>query len=72
MFAERGKSGRDQGNRHGAMPPTGDVIAESHPRAGLDFAAVLSHAREVGGPNLRALTFHERATLLKRPGQATQ
>jgi oxepin-CoA hydrolase/3-oxo-5,6-dehydrosuberyl-CoA semialdehyde dehydrogenase len=57
------QSGRDQGI---AMrdATTGDVIAEAS-SAGLDFAAVLSHAREVGGPNLRALTFHERATLLK-------
>src|SRR6266404_4662601 len=32
---------------------------------GLDFAAMLSHARDVGGPALRALTFHERAASLK-------
>ena len=33
--------------------------------AGIDFAAVLDHARGVGGPALRALTFHERAAALK-------
>ena len=33
--------------------------------AGLDFAGMLAHARKVGGPNLRKLTFHERADLLK-------
>ncbi len=33
--------------------------------AGIDFAAVLRHGREVGGPALRAMTFHERAAALK-------
>jgi oxepin-CoA hydrolase/3-oxo-5,6-dehydrosuberyl-CoA semialdehyde dehydrogenase len=33
--------------------------------AGLDFAAMVRHARAVGGPKLRALTFHERAEMLK-------
>ena len=37
---------------------------------GLDFAAMLKHAREVGGPALRKLTFHERARMLKALGQA--
>jgi oxepin-CoA hydrolase/3-oxo-5,6-dehydrosuberyl-CoA semialdehyde dehydrogenase len=32
---------------------------------GLDFAAMLDFARRVGGPNLRGLTFHERANMLK-------
>ncbi len=32
---------------------------------GLDFAGVLRHARRVGGPNLRKLTFHERGEMLK-------
>ena len=32
---------------------------------GLDFAAMLNYAREVGGPNLRKFTFHERALMLK-------
>jgi oxepin-CoA hydrolase / 3-oxo-5,6-dehydrosuberyl-CoA semialdehyde dehydrogenase len=43
---------------------TGEVIAEAS-STGVDFAGVLTHAREVGGPALRALTFHERAALLK-------
>ncbi len=43
---------------------TGDVIAHAS-SAGVDFAAVLQHAREVGGPALRALSFHERAAVLK-------
>ena len=32
---------------------------------GLDFADVLTHARNVGGANLRKLTFHERGEMLK-------
>ena len=38
--------------------------------AGLDFGAMLKHARDVGGPALRKLTFHERARMLKALGQA--
>lgn len=33
---------------------------------GLDFAGALEHARRVGGPALRRLTFHERAEMIKR------
>jgi oxepin-CoA hydrolase/3-oxo-5,6-dehydrosuberyl-CoA semialdehyde dehydrogenase len=36
--------------------------------AGVDFAGVLEHGRRVGGPALRALTFHQRAGLLKALG----
>src|SRR5882762_7733669 len=43
---------------------TGGVVANSS-ADGLDFRAMLEHARKVGGPNLRKLTFHERAGLLK-------
>ncbi|WP_253874295.1 phenylacetic acid degradation bifunctional protein PaaZ [Promicromonospora umidemergens] len=44
---------------------TGDEVTRvsSH---GLDFAALVAHARQVGGPAIQALTFHERATLLKQ------
>src|ERR671938_1614461 len=38
--------------------------------SGLDFGAMLRHAREVGGPALRKLTFHERARMLKAIGLA--
>jgi oxepin-CoA hydrolase/3-oxo-5,6-dehydrosuberyl-CoA semialdehyde dehydrogenase len=43
---------------------TGDEVTRvsSH---GLDFAALVAHARQVGGPAVRQLTFHERAGLLK-------
>jgi oxepin-CoA hydrolase/3-oxo-5,6-dehydrosuberyl-CoA semialdehyde dehydrogenase len=37
---------------------------------GLDFAGMLRHAREVGGPALRKLTFHERARMIKALGLA--
>src|SRR5215210_6476573 len=37
---------------------------------GLDFSAMLRHARTVGGPALRELTFHERARMLKAIAQA--
>ena len=43
---------------------TGEVIAETG-SGGLDFRAMLDHARNVGGPALRAMTFHERAWMLK-------
>jgi oxepin-CoA hydrolase / 3-oxo-5,6-dehydrosuberyl-CoA semialdehyde dehydrogenase len=43
---------------------TGEVIANAS-SDGLDIGASLDHARQVGGPNLRRLTFHERAALLK-------
>jgi oxepin-CoA hydrolase/3-oxo-5,6-dehydrosuberyl-CoA semialdehyde dehydrogenase len=32
---------------------------------GLDFGGMVRHARTVGGPALRALTFHERADILR-------
>ena len=37
---------------------------------GLDFGAMLKHARTVGGPALRSMTFHQRARMLKALGQA--
>ena len=43
---------------------TGEVIANAS-SDGVDFGAALEHARDVGGPSLRKLTFHERAALLK-------
>ena len=57
------QSGRDNGV---AMrdATTGEVIGQAS-SAGVDFAGALRHAREVGGPALRALTFHERGSLLK-------
>jgi oxepin-CoA hydrolase/3-oxo-5,6-dehydrosuberyl-CoA semialdehyde dehydrogenase len=43
---------------------TGEKVAEAS-TAGIDYAAMVHHARTVGGPALRKLTFHERARRLK-------
>ena len=43
---------------------TGEVIANAS-AGGLDVSSSLTHAREVGGANLRRHTFHDRAALLK-------
>ncbi|MCG6207601.1 phenylacetic acid degradation bifunctional protein PaaZ [Rhodopseudomonas sp. HC1] len=45
----------------------GRVVARAS-SAGLDFAAMVRHAREVGGKNLRAMNFHQRADMLKALG----
>ncbi len=45
-------------------PRDGSQIASTSSE-GLDFGAALAHARNVGGPALRALSFPERAKLLK-------
>ncbi len=37
---------------------------------GLDFGAMASFARDVGGPALRKMTFHDRARMLKALGNA--
>jgi 3,4-dehydroadipyl-CoA semialdehyde dehydrogenase len=46
-------------------PTTGAELARASTE-GLDWAAALDHARRVGGPALRALSFAERAALLGR------
>ncbi|MCG8506459.1 MAG: aldehyde dehydrogenase family protein, partial [Sphingomonadales bacterium] len=43
---------------------TGDVVAQTS-SSGIDFETMLDHARIVGGPALRKLTFHDRAYILK-------
>ncbi|SEC74008.1 oxepin-CoA hydrolase / 3-oxo-5,6-dehydrosuberyl-CoA semialdehyde dehydrogenase [Nocardioides exalbidus] len=43
---------------------TGEEVARIS-SAGLDLGAMAHHARTVGGPAIRELTFHERALLLK-------
>jgi oxepin-CoA hydrolase/3-oxo-5,6-dehydrosuberyl-CoA semialdehyde dehydrogenase len=47
---------------------SGAVVAEAGSE-GIDFAAVLRHARQSGGPALRAMTFHERASMLRALGK---
>ena len=44
---------------------TGQTVARIS-STGLDVPAMLKHARTVGGPALRELTFHQRAGLLKQ------
>ena len=43
---------------------TGELITRASAE-GFDAAGILAHARTVGGPALRALTFHERAAIIK-------
>jgi 3,4-dehydroadipyl-CoA semialdehyde dehydrogenase len=45
-------------------PSTEEVIGDVRP-GGIDFTATLMHARSQGGPALRALTFPQRAAILK-------
>ena len=47
---------------------TGAVIGHAS-SVGIDFKAVLEHARSVGGPALRSLTFHQRAARLRALGK---
>ncbi len=47
---------------------TGEPVAEVSSQ-GIDFGAALAYGRQVGGPALRELTFHERAELAKEIGQ---
>lgn len=52
------------GARNIASAITGEVIASAGNDA-LDVQAMLDYGRSVGGPALRALTFHDRARMLK-------
>ena len=59
------------GAREGAAlrdAATAEIVATID-STGVDFAAALAYGREVGGPALRALSFHERAARLKSIGQ---
>ncbi|MFC3084686.1 phenylacetic acid degradation bifunctional protein PaaZ [Tabrizicola soli] len=46
---------------------TGDVVATID-STGIDFAAALAYGREMAGPKLRAMSFHDRAGMLKALG----
>ncbi len=50
-------------------PANGEAFAEVS-AGGIDHAAGLAHARDVGGPTLRAMSFAERGALLKGLSQA--
>src|SRR5688500_7645350 len=43
---------------------TGEKIGEATSE-GLDFKGMIDYARNVGGPKIRSMTFHERARMLK-------
>ena len=61
-----------RGARDGQMlldAATGAPVARID-STGLDFAAILDHGRTAGGAALRAMTFHERAAMLKALGLA--
>src|SRR4029079_18899785 len=47
---------------------TGEKVGEANSE-GLDFKGMLEYGRTVGGPKLRAMTFHERARMLKAMAQ---
>lgn len=48
---------------------TGEIVAKTS-SVGVNFKQVLEYARNTGGPALRALTFHERAAIVKALGLA--
>jgi oxepin-CoA hydrolase/3-oxo-5,6-dehydrosuberyl-CoA semialdehyde dehydrogenase len=52
-------------------PSTGDAIAECCTE-GLDLGRAAAYAREVGGPELRSMTFRERGELLDRMSKCLQ
>src|SRR5258705_1061661 len=43
---------------------TGEQVAEATTK-GIDFKAMLEYGRSIGSPNLRRMTFHQRARMLK-------
>ena len=61
-----------EGEGEGAtlFDPTTERPVATTSTKGLDFAAAAKHARTVGGPKLRAMTFAERGALLKAMSKA--
>ena len=47
---------------------TGEVVAELPP-AGIDLPSAVAFGRRTGGPALRELTFHQRASILRNVGK---
>ena len=68
-YAEDRWHGAPGGLAEARSAVTGDPVAELGSQ-GLDFGSMARHARKVGGPALRAMTFHERARALKVLAQA--
>lgn len=48
---------------------TGEIVARGG-SGGLDFKAMAEYARDIGGKNLRMMTFHQRAAIVKSLAQA--
>jgi oxepin-CoA hydrolase/3-oxo-5,6-dehydrosuberyl-CoA semialdehyde dehydrogenase len=63
LVADRWVEGDGDGNPL-LSAVTGEPVATISSN-GLDFAGILQHAKSVGGPHLRKLTFHERGDMLK-------
>lgn len=62
LVKDKWVAGRDLVEVRSAV--SGDVVAEAT-SGGLDMREILAYARTTGGKNLRKLTFHQRADLLK-------
>jgi len=58
----------DAGARRLFSAVTGEVVGSAGNHA-IDTQAMLDHARTIGGASLRAMTFHERARMLKAIAQ---
>ena len=54
----------DESARNFENAVTGDTLGRAG-NGSLDVQTMLDHARNVGGPNLRKMTFHDRARLIK-------
>jgi oxepin-CoA hydrolase/3-oxo-5,6-dehydrosuberyl-CoA semialdehyde dehydrogenase len=64
------RDGQGEGNAL-VDPATEEVVATTSTK-GLDLRGALAHARDVGGPTLRAMTYAERGKLLKAMTDALQ
>ena len=58
------------GDGRALVNPSTEAVVATTSTAGLDLGAAVQHARSVGGPALRALTFAERGALLKAMARA--
>ncbi|MEO6433703.1 MAG: aldehyde dehydrogenase family protein, partial [Sphingomicrobium sp.] len=67
---ERGRWLAGDGGRADIMSAIDGSVIATTGSSGVDFAAMLAHARDIGGPALRAMTFHQRARMLKGLGLA--
>jgi oxepin-CoA hydrolase/3-oxo-5,6-dehydrosuberyl-CoA semialdehyde dehydrogenase len=59
-----------QGDGRALVNPSTEAVVATTSTRGLDLGAAAHHARTIGGPALRALTFSERGALLKAMARA--